>query len=64
MILKGEATKRQLIGMMVIVSLFVPVFAFAGAALETVKGHADRVLEVLRDPSLKAARCIEGFSGI
>jgi len=53
MILKGEATKRQLIGMMVIVSLFVPVFAFAGAALETVKGHADRVMEVLRDPALK-----------
>jgi phospholipid transport system substrate-binding protein len=51
--LKGEAAKRKLIGGMIILSLFVPVFAYAGSALETVKGHSDRVLEVLRDPALK-----------
>ena len=51
---KGEVTKRTLIAMIVILSLFVPVFAYAGAALETVKGHVDRVLEVLRDPALKS----------
>ena len=51
--LQGGATKRQLIGMIVILSLFVPVFAYAGSAFETVKGHAERVLEVLRDPALK-----------
>lgn len=53
--LKREATKRQLIGMIVVLSLFVPASAFAGAALETVKGHVDKVLEVLRDPALKPA---------
>jgi phospholipid transport system substrate-binding protein len=51
--LKGEAVKGKLIGMMIILSLFVPVFAYAGSAFETVKGHSDRVLEVLRDPALK-----------
>jgi phospholipid transport system substrate-binding protein len=31
-----------------------PVCAHAGAALETVNGHVNMVLDVLRDPSLKA----------
>jgi phospholipid transport system substrate-binding protein len=37
-----------------ILCLIFPAFAFAGVPLETVKGHVDKVLEVLRDPSLKA----------
>ena len=34
--------------------MIFPLSAFAGAPLETVKGHVDKVLDVLRDPSLKA----------
>jgi phospholipid transport system substrate-binding protein len=34
--------------------LILPVSAFSGVPLETVKGHVDKVLDVLRDPSLKA----------
>lgn len=40
-------------GVLLILSLVVPVTAFAGLPLDTVKGHSDKVLEVLRDPSLK-----------
>jgi phospholipid transport system substrate-binding protein len=41
----------------IIIALFCvtfPLAAYAGAPLDTVKGHADKVLEVLRDPSLKS----------
>jgi phospholipid transport system substrate-binding protein len=34
--------------------LFLPASVLAGAPLDTVKDHADKVLEVLRDPALKA----------
>ena len=51
--LKGKGMKRQLIIMMLLLCLIFPVSAVAGAALETVKGHADRVMEVLCDPALK-----------
>jgi len=37
-----------------ILCLIFPVSAFAGVPLETVKGYADKVLDVLRDPALKA----------
>jgi phospholipid transport system substrate-binding protein len=39
--------------MLLLLCLIVPVAAFAGTALETVKTQADKVLEVLRDPALK-----------
>ena len=32
--------------------MLLPASAFAGAPLDTVKGHADKVLDVLRDPAL------------
>lgn len=51
---KEEALKKYLVGMILIVCLICPVSALAGAALDTVKGHADKVLDVLRDPALKA----------
>jgi len=37
-----------------ILCLIFPVSAFAGIPLDTVKGDVDKVLDVLRDPSLKA----------
>ena len=43
-----------IVRMTFILCLIFPVSAFAGIPLETVKGHVDKVLEVLRDPSLKA----------
>jgi len=45
---------NRIIRMTFILCLIFPAFAFAGVPLETVKGHVDKVLEVLRDPSLKA----------
>lgn len=44
---------KCLVIMTIWLSLILPVSAFAGVPLETVKGHADKLLEVLRDPSLK-----------
>jgi phospholipid transport system substrate-binding protein len=44
-----------IVRMMFILCLIFPVSAFAGVPLETVKGDVDKVLDVLRDPSLKAA---------
>ena len=46
--------KKQLVGIILILCLIFPVSASAGAPLETVKGHVNKVLDVLRDPSLKA----------
>lgn len=54
MSLKEEVTKKYLISMILVVCLIFPVSVQAGAPLDTVKGHADKVLEVLRDPALKA----------
>lgn len=50
---KEEVIKKYLISMVLTVSLICPVPALAGAALDTVKGHSDKVLDVLRDPALK-----------
>ena len=46
-------TNNHLVGMILLLFALVPVAAFAGTALETVKTQADKVLEVLRDPALK-----------
>ena len=45
--------KKTLIGSMLLIWLMLPLFAFAGAPLDTVKANANSVLEVLRDPKLK-----------
>lgn len=46
--------KLRLVGMALILCLIFPSLAFAGVPLETLKGHVDGVLDILRDPSLKA----------
>ena len=51
---KEEVMKKYLISMVLTVCLICPVPAFAGVPLDTVKGYADKVLDVLRDPALKA----------
>ena len=48
-----EAMKQHLVRMTLILCLIFPLPAFAGVPLETVKGYADKVIDVLRDPSLK-----------
>src|SRR5271167_397531 len=54
MSLQEEAMRNCIVTMTFILCLIFPVSAFAGIPLETVKGHVDKVLDVLRDPSLKA----------
>lgn len=54
MSLQEEAMKKQLLTVTLILCLTFPLSAFAGVPLETVKGYSDKVLEVLRDPALKA----------
>src|SRR4030042_5784156 len=49
-----EAMKKHFVRMTIILCLIFPLSAFAGVPLETVKGHVDKVLDILRDPSLKA----------
>jgi len=49
-----EAVKRCIVGMTLILCLIFPVPSFSGQPTETVKGNLDKVLDVLRDPSLKA----------
>jgi phospholipid transport system substrate-binding protein len=51
---KEKVMKKYLISMVLTVCLICPVTALAGMPLDTVKGHSDKVLEVLRDPALKA----------
>ena len=46
--------KDCLMRMILILCLVFPVSAFAGAPLEAVKANVDKVLDVLRDPALKA----------
>lgn len=48
-----EAMKQHIVRMTVILCLIFPLSASAGLPLETVKNNADKVLDVLRDPSLK-----------
>ena len=50
-----EFMKKNLIKIILFILLVFAVSVFAGQPLETVKANADRVLDVLRDPSLKAA---------
>jgi len=45
--------KKQLIGVALIVFLIFPVYLYAGAPLDSVKSHVNKVLDVLRDPSFK-----------
>ena len=50
-----EMMKKNFVIMLtLVICLILPGSAFAGAALDTVQGHVDQVLDVLRDPSLKA----------
>jgi phospholipid transport system substrate-binding protein len=50
-----EAKMKKLFSTIAIVlCLIVPLSADAGSALDAVKGNADKVLDVLRDPSLKS----------
>jgi len=49
-----EAMKKCIVGMTLILCLIFPVPSFSGQPTETVKGNLDKVLDVLRDPSLKA----------
>jgi phospholipid transport system substrate-binding protein len=51
--MQEEAMKKCIVQMTLILCLIFPVSSFAGVPLETVKGYADKVLDVLRDPSLK-----------
>ena len=52
--LKKGTLKNCIVEMILILCLIFPITVFAGAPLEAVKGHADKVLDVLRNPSLKA----------
>ncbi len=45
--------KKMLVGFTLSVWLVIPLFAFAGVPLDTVKANVNGVLEVLRDPKLK-----------
>lgn len=45
--------KKQFVGLILVLLLTVPLSAYAGPPLDTVKGHIDKVLVVLRDTSLK-----------
>jgi phospholipid transport system substrate-binding protein len=44
---------NKVLSFFVIALLLLPLPAFAGAPLDSVKGHVDKVLDVLRDPALK-----------
>jgi phospholipid transport system substrate-binding protein len=47
--------QRLLILVFIIMVMLVPVSAHAGAPIETVRGHVDKVLDVLRDSSMKGS---------
>jgi phospholipid transport system substrate-binding protein len=49
-----EAMKKCIVGVTLILCLIFPVSSFSGQPTEAVKGNLDKVLDVLRDPSLKA----------
>jgi phospholipid transport system substrate-binding protein len=53
MSLRKKAKKRCLMGVALFFCMIIPLPAFAGVPLDTVKVHVDKVLDVLRDPSLK-----------
>jgi phospholipid transport system substrate-binding protein len=52
--LHEDVMKKYIVRMTLILCLIFPIPVFAGVPLEAVKGHVDKVLDVLRDPSLKA----------
>jgi phospholipid transport system substrate-binding protein len=54
MMLEEMMKKNFVIIPTLVICMILPGSAFAGAALDTVQGHVDKVLDVLRDPSLKA----------
>ncbi|MGB9716502.1 MAG: MlaC/ttg2D family ABC transporter substrate-binding protein [Thermodesulfovibrionales bacterium] len=45
--------KKKFIGFILVLLLVIPFSAYAGEPLETVKGNINKVLDVLKDPSLK-----------
>jgi len=45
--------QRLLRLVLIIVLVHVPISAYAGSPIETVKGHVDKVIDVLRDSALK-----------
>jgi phospholipid transport system substrate-binding protein len=45
--------RTYITGALLMLGLTLPVTAFAGLPLDTVKGYSDKVLEILRDPALK-----------
>ena len=45
--------KKILVGAMLLAWLMVPLLAFAGVPLDTVKANVNSVLDILRDPKLK-----------
>ena len=45
--------KKVLIGFHLIVFLILPLSLYAGVPLNTVEGHVNNVLNVLRDPAMK-----------
>jgi phospholipid transport system substrate-binding protein len=45
--------KKQLVGFLLIFGLMFPFCVYSGVPFETVKGQINRVLEVLRNPTLK-----------
>jgi len=46
--------KRALAGYGIFILLFLPLPVHAGASLDTVQANVNKVLDVLRDPALKA----------
>jgi len=46
--------KRLFVGLSILILFLVTSAAYAGAPLDAVKANADKVLDVLRDPKLKA----------
>lgn len=51
--LQEEAIKKCLVGVVLLLCVIIPLPAFAGVPLDTVKVQVDKVLDVLRDPALK-----------
>jgi phospholipid transport system substrate-binding protein len=50
---EGVDMKKQFFGLILVLLLIVPFSAYAGPPLDTVKGHINKVLDVLSDSSLK-----------
>lgn len=51
--------KRLFVGLSILMLFLISPPVFAGAPLDTVKANADKVLDILRDPKLKAASAKE-----